>query len=627
MRRIFVVFFVSFLAFTTLSCEKKVFAGEPGEREPAAIEETKSTRYLSWTGNWRMRWNWIDGLDLDDRGFVGPAFQSGATAYANHESCVGGISNQVYCYVTNSRTFAVHRLRVDPVIHVTDDITVYTQFDALANGFDTVGSGFESNLGSVWGGNTGRDFTRFGAPLIGRTLITSQYQNLISPRHLFGSTNNDPDAESISTGNFRGSNADFNNMPMDYVDDFYDGEYSQTTTSDGDDNFRIRRVWLEYNTPYGIFKVGRMPRDWGLGIRLNSGSNVWDHFGDTFDSVLFEAGVENYKFGVFFDKIQEGDIDVGVDDTDNVAGYVQYTDPEMELDAGLMYTFFVESEANIFMSTVDPYFKKQWGDFYIGWEGVFGFGEIGAAHLGCDTGHDFHNTGNASAISCVSNGSNFINNLFLDLDILQIGTGLELAYNVDENLTLYSNAGYASGQDNQNRGRYEVFAFDRNYDIALIMFNHGVGRLDADLGFLNWRSVPYSNAVNNAIYVQAGASYDWTDQFNTSVSAVWGYAARAQLFGQGRNYGVEADFIFGYEFSKNLHAGLDWGILFAGDFYEGGNSTALDGVDGEETTFNGTPPPGTTLLGYTGTTILPVRYTQLRSDIAWLLGANLAVTF
>ena len=620
MRRIFVVFLTGFITFALFASAQVAMAGEPGaEREPTAVAETKSTRYLSWTGNWRLRWNWFDGLDLDQNTNPNPGFQS-PTGFTNADNCVGGISNQVYCYKTNSRTFAIHRLRVDPVIHVTDDITIYTQFDVFANGFDSVGSGFESNIGSVFGGNTGRDFTRFGAPLIARTLNTAQYQNLISPRHLFGSTNNDPDAESISTGNFRGSNADFNNMPMDYVDDFYDGEYSQTTVSDGDDNFRFRRVWLEWNTPYGIFKAGRMPRDWGLGIRLNSGSNVWDHFGDTFDSVLFEAAMGNLKAGIFTDKVQEGDIDVNVDDTDNVAGYLQYTDPEMEFDGGLMYTFFKESEANIAVSIINPYFKKQWGDFYIGMEGVFNFGNIGAAHLGCDTGEDFHNTGNATSISCVSNGSNFLNHQFTDIEVVQIGAALETAFNWDENLTLYFNMGYASGQDLENRGRYEVFAFDRNYDVALIMFNHGVGRLDADLGFLNWRSVPYSNAVNNAIYLQGGASYDWTDAFNSSVNFVWGDSANEQLAGQSRNYGFELDFIFGYEFSKNLHAGLDFGMLFPGAFWNGGHATALDGVgpDGEETAF----------VNYIGTTILPTpRHTGLNNDVAWLLGANLAVTF
>ena len=74
MRRPYAFLFMALLAFAVFFSGFTAIAGEPGfeQREPTAVAETKSHRYLSWTGNWRFRYNFMQDLDLDDRDFVGP---------------------------------------------------------------------------------------------------------------------------------------------------------------------------------------------------------------------------------------------------------------------------------------------------------------------------------------------------------------------------------------------------------------------------------------------------------------------------------------------------------------------------------------------------------------------------
>ena len=48
-----------------------------------------------------------------------------------------------------------------------------------------------------------------------------------------------------------------------------------------------KRAWGEVQTPVGLLGFGRMPSEWGLGILANAGGGVDDDFGDTVDRIQF----------------------------------------------------------------------------------------------------------------------------------------------------------------------------------------------------------------------------------------------------------------------------------------------------------------------------------------------------
>ncbi|MCU0694221.1 MAG: TIGR04551 family protein [Polyangiaceae bacterium] len=57
------------------------------------------------------------------------------------------------------------------------------------------------------------------------------------------------------------------------------------------DSIRVKRVWGEYVTPIGQLRFGRMPSHWGLGILENAGDGFDSDYQSTVDRVMFVTGI------------------------------------------------------------------------------------------------------------------------------------------------------------------------------------------------------------------------------------------------------------------------------------------------------------------------------------------------
>jgi uncharacterized protein (TIGR04551 family) len=70
---------------------------------------------------------------------------------------------------------------------------------------------------------------------------------------------------------------------------FYDN--SEAPPDSGSNNFsdsvRVKRAWGEYSTPVGVLRFGRMPHHWGLGMLYNSGDGYDDDYQSTIDRLQF----------------------------------------------------------------------------------------------------------------------------------------------------------------------------------------------------------------------------------------------------------------------------------------------------------------------------------------------------
>ncbi|MBN2197076.1 MAG: TIGR04551 family protein [Polyangiaceae bacterium] len=73
-------------------------------------------------------------------------------------------------------------------------------------------------------------------------------------------------------------------------------DVSQTTPTSGvngtKDSIRVKRVWAEFQTPVGELRFGRMPSHWGLGMVENSGDGYDDDYQTTIDRLMFVTGVK-----------------------------------------------------------------------------------------------------------------------------------------------------------------------------------------------------------------------------------------------------------------------------------------------------------------------------------------------
>ncbi len=59
------------------------------------------------------------------------------------------------------------------------------------------------------------------------------------------------------------------------------------------DSIEVKRVWGEYQTPLGELRFGRMPSHWGLGILANSGDGYDDDYQTTVDRLMVVTGMKS----------------------------------------------------------------------------------------------------------------------------------------------------------------------------------------------------------------------------------------------------------------------------------------------------------------------------------------------
>jgi uncharacterized protein (TIGR04551 family) len=70
----------------------------------------------------------------------------------------------------------------------------------------------------------------------------------------------------------------------------------------------VKRVWGEYVTPIGVLRFGRMPSHWGLGMVANSGDGHDSDWQSTADRIMFVTGIKKYDlyFAGMWDFANEG---------------------------------------------------------------------------------------------------------------------------------------------------------------------------------------------------------------------------------------------------------------------------------------------------------------------------------
>lgn len=87
---------------------------------------------------------------------------------------------------------------------------------------------------------------------------------------------------------------------------------SQVTPTSGINSYSnsiaVKRAWAEYMTPVGQLRFGRMPSQWGLGILANSGDGYDSDYQSTSDRLMFLTGVKSLDlyFGAAVDFVNEG---------------------------------------------------------------------------------------------------------------------------------------------------------------------------------------------------------------------------------------------------------------------------------------------------------------------------------
>lgn len=159
-----------------------------------------------------------------------------------------------------SQASANLRLRLNPEIHISDNLRILTQIDLLDN--LVLGSTPESY--ALKPGGTGT--TGYSAALSG--------YNGYAPLSSFATTQGPPTA---GVNGYRNS-------------------------------VEVQRAWAEYLTPLGQIRFGRMPNHWGLGMLVNSGDCLDCDYQTNADRLMFVSGLKSLDlyFGGSWDFVATG---------------------------------------------------------------------------------------------------------------------------------------------------------------------------------------------------------------------------------------------------------------------------------------------------------------------------------
>lgn len=345
------------------------------------------------------------------------------------------------------------------------------------------------------------------------------------------------------------------------------------------ESLEISQLYLTYNHEYGQLIAGRAPLQFGLGMTYNAGRGLFDHWYDTRDLVGYKFVVGNLYFLPMLGKPAESNVGT-TDDVDDYMIQVQYENPDTDLEMGVFYRL------------------RKGGD-QASDAPVFGAGEMGG--VGADNMTSINSkivnlyalrdapTFRAGLEASFMSGENGLRTAGGE-KVTWSGFGIagEFEYRPDASSWKWGlKAGTATGDDPATDAKFEGFTFNRNYDVAMLLFNHVLGAED----YFRTRSTLTGatrdtngnivrgdvEALSNVLYVAPAARYGINEKWMLENRLVAGWLGNNPIAGKTISKDI------GYEWDINLtftpRKGVQWinefGLLLPGSMWKG-SSTATD---------------------------------------------------
>ena len=337
--------------------------------------------------------------------------------------------------------------------------------------------------------------------------------------------------------------------------------------------FSINEAYLEYAHTKGVLLVGRLPLHFGLGAFYNKGHNVFDHWFTNRDGLAYEFQFGNLHFKPMFSFLT---------DSLNIDG-------KKIIEYGLKFNFKVEStgldlgamilqrsisaETNeenpapgVTRGSAKPIFLSL---FYQRTEKTHSYGLEGFFQTK-DIGEDV--SGNSVSLK-------------------GFGIALEGEFRAGK-WDFKGKAGYATGDD-ADANSYSAVAFNRNYNLGLILFNHPLGTGTFDPTQTNSRGrlagidpssfvasqTADTDAISNSIYFAPSLNYNLNSAWNLGTTLVFAWLQETELLPSGKvsSYlGSEVDLTLTYKPTESISCSGIFGFLFPGSAFEGDGSLETD---------------------------------------------------
>jgi len=306
-----------------------------------------------------------------------------------------------------------------------------------------------------------------------------------------------------------------------------------TSKSGANSNIKVSQLYLNIQQEYGSILIGRTPFQFGLGINHHAGLGLFDHYQNTLDMVGYKFVVGNLYFMPYIARVYDNGYSQGGVLQDE-AFVIEYNNDDAGSEIGLMMErrkgsnqvndvpvntgasptnnpngISVDSpvsRTDLSLQRTSFVLGREWSAFTFKMEAGFITGDLGLQ----------------------KNGKGVKWNAY--------GIATEMNFPRPESKWEWNiKTGLATG-DNPDTEDYESFHFERNYDVAFLLFNHRLGSYDVlRTGLIRDQYNSSTGAettgvgdslddeaISNSAYFSPTLKYKWsekTDLLNTITAA------------------------------------------------------------------------------------------------------------
>ncbi len=349
----------------------------------------------------------------------------------------------------------------------------------------------------------------------------------------------------------------------------------------------VNELYANWNHEFGVLTVGRAPMHFGLGIAFNGGFGVFDHWLSNRDLISYRLVMGNISVMPVIAKTYEGLVDQE-DDINDYILQLNYENPETELDVGLIYQARRSTSganSNDAPTAVIGNGSTQTDNYEVNSYNFYVSQWVNAVKVSFELGFMNGNTGLSK------NGAEIKHDA--------MGGALKLSWLPEETHWGASfDLGYASGDDPGTENTFEGYIFDRNYDVAFLLFNHPMGAADffrtaylrnnataAPAASLSASQSFDTEAISNAVFASGAVHYRWAQKYDFQTRLTFAQLATDPLQANvDSNAGFELDLSLKYEPFKGFQWITRTGVFLPGAAFQGGsNALPNDTAFGFET--------------------------------------------
>ena len=348
----------------------------------------------------------------------------------------------------------------------------------------------------------------------------------------------------------------------------------------------VSQLYMHFNHEFGQLIVGRVPIQFGLGMTYSAGRGLFDHWYNTRDVVGYKMVFGNMSLLPMIGKTKEGLANYS-DDVNSYMIQFLYENPETDVSMGVMYEIKKSGDqgsdaptgvngfggagstntAGVDLKTLTVFALRDTRPWRLGFEATFVSGDYGVR------------TSNNQTVGAGGYGIAF-----------------EVDYKPEDSKSAYGlRTGIATGDD-PNTNNYESFLFNKNYDVAFLMFNHSLGQFDVLRtspyvpNYLRYKctdGTTYQNcgaatgtpenrgldveSISNVIYFAPYYQYQWSERWSWGAALATGWIREKALSDMKTDLGYELDLSLSYQPKKGIVWLNQFGLLFPGAAFKGGS--------------------------------------------------------